>query len=90
MTQDAPESTKAGKSILIKLEIATFGHGYSQNKRLSDLSLEYRSVGENHFKRAEPLLLSRSRPKASLPNYELGKFQFIVPSNDSAMGSVLE
>jgi hypothetical protein len=78
-TEYPPDSVRAGEAIPIRFEVSTWGSGH-QAKRVKDISLEYRLVGEERLATLKPVLLSSKAPKNSVPNNEVFTYVFTIPA----------
>jgi hypothetical protein len=79
-TEYPPDSVRAGEAIPIRFEVSTRGGGHHQAKRVKDISLQYRLVGEERLATVKPVLLSSKAPQNSLPNNEVFTYIFTIPA----------
>jgi hypothetical protein len=78
-TEYPPDSAHIGEAIPIRFEVSTWGGGH-QAKRVNNISLEYRLVGEEKLAIVMPVLLSTKAPRNSVPNNEVFTYVFTIPA----------
>jgi hypothetical protein len=84
-----PDSARPGEAIPIKYEVVTWGGGH-QARRVKDISLEYRLVGQEKLTTIKPVLLSRKAPKTNVPNREVFTYVFTIPAYPAGTAGEIE